>query len=137
MSFCWVEDPRAEAEGIVPVVDVTRHARQVGFESSTFVSRGLWVRFVGAGPGQEERLLQTLVAAGHCMSNPSRASYDGTAALFELRMNEIGLAAEVISVVHSERNSLVLMLRREFDRPFNDRPLRVRVVAEDDTRPRA
>jgi hypothetical protein len=52
-------------------------------------------------------------------------------------MNGIGLAAEVISVIHSERNSLILMLRREFDGPFNDRPLRVRVVAEDDTRPRA
>jgi hypothetical protein len=137
MSFCWVEDPRAEAEGIVLAVDVSRHARQVGFESSTFVSRGLWLRFVGAGPGQEERLFRTLLAAGRCMSHPSRASDDGTAALFELRASGIGPAAEVISVTQAERNSLVLMLRSEFDRPFTDRPLRVRVVAEDDTRVRA
>jgi hypothetical protein len=77
MSFCWVEDPRAEAEGIVPVVDVTRHARQVGFESSTFVSRGLWVRFVGAGPGQEERLLKTLVAAGTVRRTPAERATTG------------------------------------------------------------
>jgi hypothetical protein len=137
MSFCWVEDPRAEAEGIVLAVDVTRHARQVGFENTTLVSRGLWVRFVGAGPGQEERLLRTLLAAGRCMSNPSRASEDGSAALFELQASGTGPAAEVISVTHAERNSLVLMLRREFDHPFTGRRLRVRVVAEDDIRARA
>jgi hypothetical protein len=137
MSFSWVEDPRAEAEGVVVAVDVTRHARQVGFESSTYVSRGFWVRFVGSGPGQDERLLRTLLAAGRCMSHPSRASDDGTAALFDLRASGPDPTAEVVSIADAGRDSLVLMLRREFDQPFTDRRLRVRVVAEDDTRPRA
>ncbi len=136
MPFCWEEDPRAEAEGVVLAVDVTRHASQVGFQGPTFVSRGLWVRLVGAGPGQKARLLDMLAGAGQRMTKPLQASDDGAAVLFELGA-DTGPTVEVISITSAERNGLTLMLRREFTRPTTGAMLRVRVVAEDDTRPRA
>ncbi len=137
MPFCWEEDTGAEAGGIVLAVDASRHARRVGLHGSTFVSRGLWVRCVGAGPGQEERLLATLAAAGREMLSPTKASHDGTAALFALRTDGTGPEVEVVSIVDAARNTLTLMLWREFTRRVADSPLRVRVVAEDDIRPRA
>jgi hypothetical protein len=137
MSFRWELDTGAEAEGIVSVVDVSRHARQVGIERATFVSRGLWVRFVGAGPGQDHRLLETLSAAGRDMLRPTQASEDGTAMRFRMRTRGATAEADVISISNAEQNSLVLMLWREFAQGDARPKLRVRVVAEDDTRPRA
>jgi hypothetical protein len=137
MSFRWELDARAEAEGIVAAVDVSRHARQVGLDGATFVSRGLWVRFVGAGPGQTDRLLETLAAVGKKMLDPSQASEDGTAVRFPLRAGRAASDADVISISNAEQNSLVLMLWREFSDGHAKPSLRVRVVAEDDTRAQA
>jgi hypothetical protein len=136
MSFRWEVDASAEAEGVVVAVDVSRHARQVGFEIPTFVSRGLWGRMVGAGPGQDGRLLDTLAAAGRDMLNPAKASDDGTALLFRLRAGDAE-DVEVISVTNAEQNTRVFMLWREFAHGHASPTFRVRVVAEDDTRPRA
>ncbi len=133
MPFRWEPDAGAEADGIVAAVDVSRHARLAGFEAATFVSRGLWIRFVGSGPGQTERLLETLAAVGEKMLTPLQASDDGAAARFRVRAGRAGADTDVVSVSNPERNSLVLMLWREFAQPR----LRVRVVAEDDTRPQA
>ncbi len=134
MLFCWEEDPRAESEGVVVAVDVTRHARRAGFETSTFVSRGLWLRFIGAGAGQEQRLVDTLAVAARKMLKPVKASDDGTAALFGMQIRG-GATVEVVSIVDTERNGVTFMLFREFAcRPAGPR-LRVRVVAKDDMRP--
>lgn len=136
MLFCWEEDPRAETEGVVVAVDVSRHARRAGFDTPTFVSRGLWVTLIGAGPGQEQRLLDTLAGAACNMLKPVKASDDGTAALFGLQIGG-GATVEVVSIVHAERNGVTLMLWREFAcRPAGPR-LRVRIVAKDDLRPQA
>jgi hypothetical protein len=137
MSFRWELDVGAEAEGVVAAVDVSRHARQVGREGATFVSRGLWVRLVGAGPGQTGRLLETLAAAGRNMLTPTQASEDGTAVRFRLRAGDAEPEVDVVSIANAEQNSLVLMLWREFTHGHASPTFRVRVVAEDDTRPRA
>ena len=136
MPFCWEADPRTEDEGVVFAVDVTCHARAAGFESPTFVSRGVWVQFIGAGPGQEQRLVDTLAAAACNMSKPIKASDDGTAMLFRLRADG-DTHVEVICVIDPKRDSVTFMLWREFARRPADAMLRVRVVAEDETRPRA
>jgi hypothetical protein len=130
MPFSWVADARAESDGIVPAVDVRRHAHEIGFESAKFVSRGVWARFIGAGPGQEQRLLDMLRAASAQMTSPSRASEDGTALLFRLCCG--GAEAELVSLVDREREAVTFMLWDEFtDRP-PDGSLRVRVVAEEE-----
>ncbi len=133
MLFCWKEDPRAETEGVVVAVDVTRHARSAGFGTPTFVSRGLWLRFIGAGPGQEQRLMDTLAVAGRKMLKPVKASDDGTAALFGMQTSG-GATVEVVSV-NTERNGLAFMLWREFAYRPAGPMLRVRIVAKDDIRP--
>ena len=66
VRFFWEEDPRAETEGVVVAVDVTRHAHRAGLETPTFVSRGVWVRFIGAGSGQEQRLLDNSQPVSSC-----------------------------------------------------------------------
>jgi hypothetical protein len=137
MSYSWEVDAGAEAEGVVVAVDVSRHARQVGYEIPTFVSRGLWVRMVGAGPRQDDRLLDTLAAAGRNMLNPAQASEDGTAVLFGLRAGDGEPEVEVISVTNAEQSTRVFMLWREFAHGHASSTFRVRVVAEDDTRARA
>lgn len=133
MPFSWAADPGAEAGGVVLAVDVTRHARVVGFQTATVLSRGVWGRFIGRGPGQEQRLLDTLVSARTQMANPSRASDDGTVLTFALRTDH-GVA-RVVTLVDPERESVTLMLWREFTHRPQDGSLRVRIVAEEEPRP--
>ena len=128
MPFSWVAD--AESDGIVLAVDVRRHARELGSESSTFVSRGVWARFIGGGPGQDQRLLDTLRAASAQMTSPSRASEDGTALVFRLRCG--GTEADLVSLVDRDREAVTFMLWDEFTRRPPDGSLRVRVVAEEE-----
>jgi len=133
MPFCWEEDPRAEAEGVVLAVDVTCHARRAGLESPTFVSRGLWVRSIGAGPGQTRRLVELLAAASDQMQNPVQPSGDGTTLVFGLETRG-GAVANVVSVFDAKQSGVTLMLWSEFALRPAARMVRVRVVATDDIR---
>jgi xanthine/CO dehydrogenase XdhC/CoxF family maturation factor len=130
MPFSWVADARAESDGIVLAVDVRRHARDLGFESSSFVSRGVWARFIGAGPGQDRRLVDTLRAASAQMTTPARASEDGTALMFRLCCG--GTEAMLVSLVDRDREAVTFMLWDEFTHRPPDGSLRVRVVAEEE-----
>lgn len=133
MPFSWAADPGAEAGGVVLAVDVTRHARVVGFQTAAILSRGVWARLVGVGPGQEQRLLATLGSARTQMASPARASDDGTVLTFALRTDHG--AARVVALVDPERENVTLMLWREFTHRPADGSLRVRVVAEEEPRP--
>src|SRR5512146_3195661 len=137
MPFRWEEDPRAEAQGVVLAVDVSCHARRVGFDRPTFVSRGVWVQCIGTGRDHDQRLLDTLAAAAAAtsMSKPISASDDGAAALVRLPAVSGGGGVEVIAT-RAERDGIAFMLWHEFARSPGS-VVRVRVVAEDDTRPRA
>jgi hypothetical protein len=133
MPFRWLADPGSEAEGVVPAVDVTRHARLAGFEGATLLSRGVWARFIGDGVGQEGRFAGTLQAAWRQMARPTQVSEDGAALVFSLRLGQG--TAPVVAIVDPERASVALMLWREFTHRSDTGSLRVRVVAEEEPRP--
>ena len=139
MPFRWEEHAAVAADGLVLAVDVSRHARQVGLQVPTFVSRGFWMGLVGARTDREEetRLVDMLRAARRTMETPARVNEDGSAMLFGLRHDAGGPLMDVVSVMNEERTTMTFMLWREFEhRPTGPR-LRVRVVAEDEVKARA
>jgi hypothetical protein len=131
MPFPCEEHAGDTADGAVLAVDVTHHARQLGFHGQTLVSRGVWATFVGAGADREEHLLATLRTTRRIMSNPGTiVNEDGSAMLFGLCGGTGGPVVKVVSVMNDECTTL--MLWGEFEHRPPGPTLLVRVVAEDE-----